>query len=157
MKPNLRRNAYTLLEIAVVLGILAILAAVLFPIWARNQENRRNAECLSHLKQISLAMLQYSQDHAERFPLVASNEVPSSLPPFAKPFGWADTIAPYLRSTMLLQCPSDNHSISADATRDGFTDYWYNSNLNAVRLDSFVDASDLPSLFDTHIITVIER
>ncbi len=138
---NWRRSGYTLVEMAVVLAICGILAAIVFPVWTRAQDNRHRAECQSNLKVIGLAMLQYAQDNDTRFPLVASNPVNSSSMPLQKPFGWADAIQPYLYYASALQCPSDKHSRSADATRDGFTDYWYNANLNAVELKSVMQPS----------------
>jgi prepilin-type N-terminal cleavage/methylation domain-containing protein len=61
-------SGFTLIELLVVIAIIAILAAILFPVFARARENARRASCASNLKQISLGLMQYSQDYDERFP-----------------------------------------------------------------------------------------
>jgi len=65
------RNAFTLIELLIVIAILAILAAILFPVFARAKENALKASCASNLKQLGLAFIQYSQDYDERFPACA--------------------------------------------------------------------------------------
>jgi len=126
----------TLIELLVVLAIVAIPAAILFPVFPRpNKGSARRASCQSNLKLVGLAFLQYAQDYDEQFPRVALSAVPSSVAPFKTPFGWADGIQPYLRTTQLLQCPSDTSLQSQDATQSGFTDYWMNLNLANQKLE----------------------
>src|SRR5438093_9492423 len=62
------RSGFTLIELLVVIAIIAILAAILFPVFGRARENARRSSCQSNLKQLSLGMLQYTQDYDERFP-----------------------------------------------------------------------------------------
>ena len=64
-----RRNAFTLIELLVTIAIIAILAAILFPVFARARENARRSSCLSNMKQIGLGMMMYTQDYDERYPL----------------------------------------------------------------------------------------
>ena len=66
---NYNRKAFTLIELLVVIAIIGILAAILFPVFARARENARRTSCLSNLKQIGLGIMQYTQDYDERYPL----------------------------------------------------------------------------------------
>src|SRR5688500_3211019 len=63
-----KNRAFTLIELLVVIAIIAILAAILFPVFARARENARRASCQSNLKQIGLGVMQYVQDYDERYP-----------------------------------------------------------------------------------------
>ena len=71
------RRAFTLIELLVVIAIIALLAAILFPVFARARENARRSSCGSNMKQMGLAVQQYSQDYDERFPR-AGGPSPSS-------------------------------------------------------------------------------
>lgn len=119
-----RRSGFTLIELLVVIAIIAILAAILFPVFARARENARRSSCQSNLKQIALGILQYTQDYDEKLPL---NQVADTLA--AGPYGWADAIQPYIKSGQILQCSSDSSVLSTDPLAVGYTDYFYNSNL----------------------------
>src|SRR5471032_2605405 len=66
---SVRSIGFTLIEILVVIAIIAILAAILFPAFARARENARRASCQSNLKQIGIGMTQYCQDYDERLPM----------------------------------------------------------------------------------------
>ena len=117
-------KGFTLIELLVVIAIIAILAAILFPVFARARENARRASCQSNLKQISLGILMYVQDYDEHLPMY---RVPaSSGDTAARPYGWADAIQPYVKSTQLLQCPSDSGVVSNSPSSSGYADYVYN-------------------------------
>ncbi|BCM89260.1 hypothetical protein IAD21_01105 [Abditibacteriota bacterium] len=94
------RRAFTLIELLVVIAIIAILAAILFPVFARARENARRSSCQSNVKQIGLGVLQYAQDYDEKYPLA---HTPS----------WYVTIQPYLKSEQIYKCPSDSDNTSA--------------------------------------------
>ena len=131
--PFSRRSAFTLIELLVVIAIIAILAAILFPVFGRARENARRSSCQSNLKQIGLGILQYKQDYDERFPLYGTAAAASP----ATVSGWAYTVQPYVKSEQIFQCPSDTATLVAAATATaqeravavGYTDYWYNFQL----------------------------
>lgn len=119
-----RKVGFTLIELLVVIAIIAILAAILFPVFARARENARRATCQSNLKQIALGIKQYVQDYDERYPLV-DQRVGGFAGGFnsATDLGWAELIQPYIKSVQVLQCPSEENPPGAHV---GYTDYWYN-------------------------------
>lgn len=118
--PN-KKTGFTLIELLVVIAIIAILAAILFPVFARARENARRSSCQSNLKQLGLGIMQYTQDYDERFPLYNWG---STNPPLGHG-GWANTIQPYLKSVQILQCPSEPTG-AVDMGATGFSDYNYN-------------------------------
>jgi prepilin-type N-terminal cleavage/methylation domain-containing protein len=95
-----KRTAFTLIELLVVIAIIAILAAILFPVFARARENARRASCQSNLKQIGLGIMQYTQDYDEKMPFYYHYYDSTT---YAR---WQDDIQPYVKSYQLLVCPS---------------------------------------------------
>jgi len=93
-------RGFTLIELLVVIAIIAILAAILFPVFARARENARRSSCQSNLKQIGLGLLQYVQDFDEMMPAGAYSTTPATK--------WMDVIHPYTKSTQIFTCPSDS-------------------------------------------------
>ena len=120
-------SAFTLIELLVVIAIIAILAAILFPVFARARENARRSSCQSNLKQIALGIKQYTQDYDEQFPnQVATFTVTATTP---SPVGWADTIQPYIKSLQVYQCPSDDTPPNLTNLAFRYTDYFINAAL----------------------------
>ena len=99
------RPAFTLVELLVVIAIIAILAAILFPVFARARENARKTSCLSNLKQIGLGFVQYTQDYDENGPLTTM----TGMTPTPQS-SWTTSTQPYLKSVQLFRCPSDASS-----------------------------------------------
>lgn len=93
------KKAFTLIELLVVIAIIAILAAILFPVFGRARENARRSSCSSNLKQIALGLAQYTQDYDEKLPstymIINSAE-----------YWYPDLIQPYVKSYQLFDCPS---------------------------------------------------
>lgn len=101
------KKAFTLIELLVVIAIIAILAAILFPVFARARENARKASCQSNLKQIGLGLMQYTQDYDEKMPIIWSISSTDPVGP-----NWVTAIQPYVKSYQLFVCPSDSRSIN---------------------------------------------
>jgi len=96
-----RKRGFTLIELLVVIAIIAILAAILFPVFARARENARKSTCTNNMKQIGTAIMQYVQDYDERYPGGAGMGLNGAWQP-----AWWVTIQPYVKNTGVLECPS---------------------------------------------------
>jgi len=94
------KNGFTLIELLVVIAIIAILAAILFPVFAKVREKARQIACLSNTKQLGLAVMQYEQDFDEK--------TPNGVNPYGGGQGWAGQVYPYAKSTGLFTCPDDS-------------------------------------------------
>jgi len=112
----MKTKAFTLIELLVVIAIIAILAAILFPVFARVREKARQASCLSNEKQLGLAFVQYTNDNDERLPLNGSSANDPTL-------GWASRIYPYVKSTGVYHCPDDPTTTTTNLAGQGETDY----------------------------------
>lgn len=100
-------SGFTLIELLVVIAIIAILAAILFPVFARAREKARQTACLSGEKQMGLGFLQYEQDFDETMPMGNYGTNSASSPK------WMDMIYPYVKSVQVFNCP-DNINLSLD-------------------------------------------
>ena len=95
-----RKRGFTLIELLVVIAIIAILAAILFPVFQKVRENARRTACLSNLKQIGLSVTEYEQD--------ADEKSPNGWDPYGRASGWAWQVYPYIKSVAVFQCPDDS-------------------------------------------------
>jgi len=102
-----RTSAFTLIELLVVIAIIAILAAILFPVFAQAREKARGISCISNTKQLSMGVLMYTQDYDETYPIGFISNLPSNLGGWSGPIAWDDLIEPYLKSVAVLVCPDD--------------------------------------------------
>jgi len=113
------RRGFTLIELLVVIAIIAILSAILFPVFSRARAKARQATCLSNLRQIGLAATQYANDYDERFPPYQSigylviPECSSSVALYT--LGYLALLQPYSRNTQFSQCPDTKPLTSTSA------------------------------------------
>ena len=98
------RRGFTLIELLVVIAIIAILAAILFPVFQKVRENARRTSCASNEKQIGIAFTQYEQD--------ADEQTPGST---QWGYGWAEKLQPFVKSAQVFQCPDDSHTVPTTA------------------------------------------
>jgi prepilin-type N-terminal cleavage/methylation domain-containing protein/prepilin-type processing-associated H-X9-DG protein len=113
------KKAFTLIELLVVIAIIAILAAILFPVFAAAREKARQAGCSSNEKQIGLAIAEYTQDYDEMLPGREMGNPGQS---------WRVTIYPYLKNIQVFSCPSNPNN--KQLSNDGYTARSYACNGN---------------------------
>jgi prepilin-type N-terminal cleavage/methylation domain-containing protein/prepilin-type processing-associated H-X9-DG protein len=138
------RSGFTLIELLVVIAIIAILAAILFPVFAKVREKARQISCLSNTKQLALGFVQYEQDFDEK--------TPNGVNPYGGGQGWAGQIYPYVKSAGVYLCPDDSitpdHSSSSTPPVIPFnvSSYIYNSQVSIVIQPAGTIAPDSVSL-----------
>ena len=108
-------KGFTLIELLVVIAIIALLAAILFPVFARARENARKSSCQNNLKQIGIGFLQYKQDYDETWCGGWSQTPPNAM--------WTYVLQPYLKSNQIFRCPSDS--------RNNYSGYLHNNVLTS--------------------------
>jgi prepilin-type N-terminal cleavage/methylation domain-containing protein/prepilin-type processing-associated H-X9-DG protein len=114
MESRRMKQGFTLIELLVVIAIIAILAAILFPVFAQAREKARAIACLSNTKQLGLGFMQYEQDNDEKSPSGWNQFAPGGN-------GWAGQVYPYVKSLAVFICPDDASPVKQCS-------YGYNSN-----------------------------
>ncbi len=141
---NRPRAAFTLIELLVVIAIIALLAAILFPVFARARENARKSSCLNNVKQIGLALQQYSQDYDE---MLVMNNDPTNT------FAWQARMVPYIKNTQVWVCPSSTQNFQILGTPSFRCSYvlnnFYTSNLTLGGLFEQYGNTSIASIEDT--------
>ena len=132
----MNRRGFTLIELLVVIAIIAILAAILFPVFAKAREKARQTSCLSNVKQITLAMIQYVQDYDECMPYHSNAGC------------WMLTILPYAKNDQIFNCPSTATIGTPTNGLDYFYNYYSNSGQNGMSLGTIVRPSEAIAVGD---------
>lgn len=161
-----RTHGFTLIELLVVIAIIIILAAILFPVFARARENARRTSCMSNMKQIGLGMMQYTQDYDERYPLskIDEQQTNPSMPgsKFVVSSGtectdghcvtWMNLLQPYTKSVQLFVCPSTRNNENAN-----FPSYGYSNGLGSGRGQASYDSTLAYAIYPPVSLAQIQR
>lgn len=133
------RRAFTLIELLVVIAILGILAAILFPVFARARESARRASCASNRRQVGLALLQYVQDYDEKMPISTYHNTNYFMESLAGEWdgvaspgaatNFLNIIFPYAKSTQVYACPSASRLTDTPPTANSNTNLYVNGNI----------------------------
>jgi len=120
---------FTLIELLVVIAIIAVLAAILFPVFARTREKARQTQCLSNLKQIGTAFAMYLSDHDGMYPTCDNDkariagkppepETPDANGPVER--DWHIVTQPYVKNLAVMRCPSDPSKAPTDLANPNY-------------------------------------
>lgn len=138
------KRGFTLIELLVVIAIIALLAAILFPVFARARENARRTNCMSNEKQQALGLMQYAQDYDERLPATwfyGHNLLP-----------WHVLLQPYVKSYQIFRCPSVRNLASSPV--NNISQYWSTYGLPGI--GNTEDNKVIYSYNGTHLSSISE-
>jgi prepilin-type N-terminal cleavage/methylation domain-containing protein/prepilin-type processing-associated H-X9-DG protein len=108
----IKKHAFTLIELLVVIAIIAILASILFPVFAQAREKARQTSCLSNMKQLGLGLMMYAQDYDETL-MQTTWEIPNFK------VHWSYVLQPYVKNVNIFACPSDPNPVKPKAPCTG--------------------------------------
>ncbi|NUQ00839.1 MAG: prepilin-type N-terminal cleavage/methylation domain-containing protein [Armatimonadetes bacterium] len=137
---SMKRHGFTLIELLVVIAIIAILAAILFPVFAKAREKARQTSCASNLKQMGVAQLQYVQDYDEKFlagrytgVCMWGHDHQAAAPGAINDYrGWANHLQPYSKNVQMYVCPSQAPTRCASAAVEATTSNAYGFNYDGL-------------------------
>jgi prepilin-type N-terminal cleavage/methylation domain-containing protein/prepilin-type processing-associated H-X9-DG protein len=112
-----KRSGFTLIELLVVIAIIAILAAILFPVFAQAREKARQSTCLSNFKQIGTGVMMYVQDWDETYPTSRLYKLAGGSDCVQKIVTWKAETEPYVKNLGVYKCPSNAHNAEPDETK----------------------------------------
>lgn len=133
-------KGFTLIELLVVIAIIAILATILFPVFARARENARRSSCMSNLKQMGLGMMMYVQDYDETYPKEYTTVGSTN-------YFWVEVLNPYMKSYQVFMCPS---AVTTNSWREG--GYGSNRNIFVRGDDPVISMPAVESAANTYLI-----
>jgi prepilin-type N-terminal cleavage/methylation domain-containing protein/prepilin-type processing-associated H-X9-DG protein len=145
------RKGFTLIELLVVIAIIAILAAILFPVFARAREKARQTSCLSNVKQIGLGFMMYAQDYDETMPYVRLNHAENITYPDSSYSNnsapWFVSIYPYVKNIQVYDCPSTSFAWNGRWVHP--FDYAMNQRISAAALAEFEYPAETLAVVDS--------
>jgi len=128
----MRRRGFTLIELLVVIAIIAILAAILFPVFSRARDQARKTACLSNMKQLAMALMMYTEDWDETYPPVRFGAGRPCWNPAPYYTSWRVLVQPYAKNWQIFDCPSFGDGQCSEEYNNGvpgapqYMDYEYN-------------------------------
>lgn len=153
-----RRRGFTLIELLVVIAIISILAAILFPVFARARENSRRTSCLSNVRQIGTGMMMYVQDYNGYFPQLHYTDAINAPEqgywvPSSSLWIWQNMVQPYVKSKTMFACPSSPVAGTIYTTNSGPSRRHYGANTDIVVTKNSWEADFPPRTHEVAIVS----